>query len=289
MSLENKLLKTRKLSVLFSKQRNAVRLSRLRKFFYYKLHPSQSSAIPIFVMGAQRSGTTMLMDVLHLRPDTRGFSESQHSSAFRDFQLRSPTRIAKIIEDSRAPFVCFKPIADSHRILDLRDAFTHAYFVWIYRQYLDVANSRLRKFDNPTRAIRLVCQGLPGGGWFDTGVPKATRQILRQLPYNDLTDFDFACLAWWTRNRIFEEHKLWTLPNVILLRYENIVSQPERELAILKDRIGLAGHPQSVRFIHDHSVQRDEAPSIHGDVRDLCDSLLALLDTCHQRATGVDN
>ena len=238
----------------------------------------RDDSIPIFILGSQRSGSTMLIDIMHLRSDTQSHSEARNNSAFVNYQLRDLEEVKKLIQGSPARFVCFKPIADSHKVFELRDAFPNSYIIWLYRQYEDVANSRLRKFAAPTRAIKLVCKDLPGGGWFAEGASDSVRQVLRKLPYASLSEFDFACLNWWARNQIFVEKLLWQLNNVILMRYEQLVSDPDKTFTMLSKRIGLPCDPQSYRFINRHSIGRNPAPQLHPEVKSLCDSLMAELE-----------
>jgi len=121
-------------------------------------------SIPIFVMGKQRSGTTMLMHTFHRHPGMLVFDEHRSNEAFVNYQIRSIDRIRNLTEKARFAAVCFKPICDCHRIKELYSNFPSGRFIWIYRDYADAANSSLRKFAEPTRAIRLACTGQPGGG-----------------------------------------------------------------------------------------------------------------------------
>ena len=277
-----------KLSNLRDRQRRAVYLSRIRKAFLGGFKFGVTTSIPVFVLGAQRSGTSMFIDTLHLRPDTQVFSESDNNKAFFNYQLRSLDTIDNIIRRSPAPFVCFKPIADSHIVSKLRERFPAAAFIWLYRQYEDVANSRLRKFAGATRAIRLVCQGKDGAGWFGDGIDEDTSAQLQSLPYESLTEFDFACLAWWARNRIFEVNSLWNEARVVLLSYENLVADPEKTYEVLEGRIGLPYNARAFRFIHRRSVGRNPAPNLNDAVREMCEANLQLMNShCDNPLSGA--
>jgi hypothetical protein len=230
---------------------------------------------PVFVLGIQRSGTTMLMFAFHLHPDIAVYDESRASKAFFDFQLRGMETTEKLIQTSPFPVACFKPLADSHRATQLLQRFPSARCIWALREYHDVANSFLRKFPHATRAIRLVCSDQEGGGWFQEGVSEETGQILRNLPWQNFTDYDFACLVWWTRNRLFFEQNFDKEKRVLLLRYEKLVTAPEESFAEVTNFIGIPFSTQMTRYIHARSISRHSPPMLNPSVQKLCDELTA--------------
>ena len=66
---------------------------------------------PVFIVGLQRSGTTMLMNIFHLHPETQVFDEARSSKVFLDFRIRGIDTLRRIIDDSHYEFPCFKIIA----------------------------------------------------------------------------------------------------------------------------------------------------------------------------------
>lgn len=233
---------------------------------------------PVFVLGRQRSGTTMLMHIFHRHPDMLVLDEHRNSPAFADYRLRGADTIRSLLGEATFPFVCLKPICDSHRIRELYREFPGGHYIWVYRDFEDVANSSLRKFDVATRAIRLVCTGRPGGGWFDEGVSPRIREVLRQVYRPDLPDFDLACLIWWARNRLLIESGLAGQPGVTAVKYEALVSDPSRMLDWLFRRIDIRNPGHVERNVTARSIGRHAAPAMDEHVRELCRSTLAELD-----------
>lgn len=228
---------------------------------------------PVFIMGIQRSGTTMLMFAFHLLPDIAVYDESRKSKAFLNFQLRSMETTEKLIHASPFPVACFKPLADSHLTTQFLQRFPSARCIWALRDYSDMANSFLRKFPHATRAIRLVCAGQEGGGWFQEGISEETGNILRNLPWQNFSDYDFACLVWWARNRLFFEQHLDKEKRVLLLRYEKLVMAPEESLKTITNFIGIPFSPQMTRYIHAQSIARYSHPKISKPVLEICEDL----------------
>lgn len=232
---------------------------------------------PVFVLGKQRSGTGMLMRIFHRHSDLLVFDENRNNAAFEDFRLRDDDTIRLLVEQARFPAVCLKPVCDSQRIADLFDAFPYGHFVWMYRDYRDVANSSLRKFGSATRAVRLACLGQPGGGWFQEGLSPAVASTLQQVYRPSLSEFDLACLAWWARNRIVLESGLLGHPNLTLLKYEELASNPDSVLPWLFHRIGIRYQPGLARDVNARSIGHP-APEMDRSVQNLCSSVLQRLD-----------
>ena len=138
------------------------------------------SSIPVFVFGKQRSGTTMFMDILENREDTEVYQEWD-KSVYLDSRIRSLDAVAEAIEKSRAPFVCFKPICDSHLIGDFVSRFPEGKYIWIIRNYLDSANSEIRRFPDSEHAVRLTCEGKPGGGWIQESMSAKALKRLQEI------------------------------------------------------------------------------------------------------------
>ena len=251
--------------------------ARVRKA-YRQTFSAPIETIPVFTLGIQRSGTTMLMFAFHMHPEIAVYDESRKSKAFLDFRLRGMENTAKLIASSPFPVACFKPLADSHMTRLLLERFPSTRCIWALRDYRDVANSFLRKFPNATRAIRLVCSGQEGGGWFQEGISEETGQILRSLQWQDFSEYDFACLVWWARNRLFFEQNLQVEERVMILRYEKLVNTPETSLKAVTNFIGIPFSKRMIRYIHSRSVSRYSPSHICQPVQELCDELMASFD-----------
>jgi hypothetical protein len=103
---------------------------------------------PVFLVGTQRSGTTMLTDILGRVPLCRAYHEADNA-VMEDMRLQEREVVERVINSEVRPLLIFKPINDSQCTLDFLETYNNARAVWIYRDYNDVANSALR-----TRARR---------------------------------------------------------------------------------------------------------------------------------------
>jgi hypothetical protein len=238
---------------------------------------------PVLIAGMQRSGTTMLMNIFHLHPDTEVHDEAPRSRVFLDFRVRSMDVLHRSINASRYPFPCYKIISDSHILPRFLKEFQSARVIWMYREPGPNAESRLKKWPHATAAIRLVADAQPGGGWFAEGVSESVRHRLRALDTPRFTDFDWACLAWWVRNQLYLELQLPTETRVKLLRYETLSTNPAETMRRLFEWLGMDWSPPSMRFVHARSLRKPNLPAMNGQVKDLCDDLLSRLDQIHAR------
>ena len=234
---------------------------------------------PLFIAGWQRSGTTMLMNVFHLHPSIDVYDEKYDSKVFSDFRVRNLQTLEASLQQSRFPFACYKIICDSHILHSFIEIFPDANIIWLYRDAKDNAASLLKKFPHATRAIRLVAEDQPGGGWFAEGVSLAIAQKIRDLPLKDLSELDFACLAWWVRNSLYFEQGLDCVPNVRVLQYEKLVQQPRIVMNKLFEWFGLRWSEKSFRFIHARSVAKPNLPGLHPKIEVLCNELKERFDS----------
>jgi hypothetical protein len=267
-----------RLKNLLNDQKREILVSRMLKRLRGFLSPSPGNPVPIFIMGTQRSGTTMLMNAMHLNAHTQVFDESRNNRVFYDFRLRDIETVIHAIRHSKAPFVLFKPLADSHLTRTYLDLLPEARFIWVYRHYKDVAYSAIRKWKSADDAIRKVCRGQGGGGWFQEGISVATERVLRKY-YNDcLNRFELRCLVWWARNNLYMEQALSTDPNVMLVQYEDIARDPMAALTPVSHFTGLPLSGKMFRYIHTRSIGNKVYPPINEGIKQLCEAQLNRLD-----------
>jgi sulfotransferase family protein len=274
-----------KLSSLKSAEKRARFLAKTRKSLLHNVRSRQPGRA-VFIAGMQRSGTTMLMNVFHLRPDTAVFDEARDSVVFQDFRIRDLDVLRNSLDNQSLPVSVYKVICDSHCVSSLLESFPNARVLWVYRNPQANADSQLKKFASPVQAIKLVHGDQPGGGWFAEGVSDEVRRVLQQFDPGDLADFDWACLNWWARNQIFVEQNLRDDSRVELLRYEELVVNPRTVLGQVIDWLEMPNDERSFRFVHTRSVHKRNLPSVHPEVDKLCNLLLDELNVNQRFVTS---
>lgn len=232
---------------------------------------------PIFVLGSQRSGTNMLFEHFQNRSDTDPYNEDDQA-AFENFLLHPFDQIHHLLQHAKAPVVAFKPICDSHRFAEFVEAFPDGSFIWLTRYYKDVANSAIRNFQFSDRAIRKVCTGQTGGGWFQEGVSAESEAILREVYDPELSRFELACLVWWARNRVVLEQNVDQAPRTLMLAYEKLVTEPAEVFSFMCEVLGLSPQPQAHRHVHSRSIKRHTYDPVAPRIEALCDELTAEIE-----------
>jgi hypothetical protein len=236
-----------------------------------------------FVFGCQRSGTTMTSDVLERSPNVWVHREKS-GLAYRDFRLRSPAVTHLALRLSPAEVVVFKPLCDSHladRILDTHDG---AVGLWVTRHWGAVARSAVAKW-GPHQAdvIRAIAADrAPEVGWRGERLPPGMVEQLRGLVTPDLSPEAGAALFWYLRNTFLFALGLDTDSRVRIVRYEDLVRDPEAGFATVLEHLGVPFDPAIV-----DDVRVDASPPTPADVPPpiarLCDALQARLDALHAR------
>ncbi|MCB9780230.1 MAG: glycosyltransferase [Alphaproteobacteria bacterium] len=232
-----------------------------------------------FVFGCQRSGTTMLMRTLDESPETRIFHEN-HSVAFDDFRLRSDASLRTLIRLHPAPAQIFKPICDSQDADRILDRFPEARGLWIYRHPDDVANSAVVKWGaHQVEIVDAIARGdLGSWGWRTERLAPDVVEEIRRVHRDDLTPHEGALLFWYLRNRFFFDLGLDRHPRVLLVRYEDLVTDPEPAFQPVFSHLGVPWRDDAVARVRKSSIGRRPSPECDPAIRALCEGLLERLD-----------
>lgn len=240
-------------------------------------------ARPVFIAGCQRSGTTMLGQLLARSPLVRVYHEGD-PAAFERYRLRGEATIRGLLAASPAPFVVFKAICDSQWADRLLATYPDARLVWIYRDYRDVAASALHKWQGrQAEVMQQIRTGtLERENWRVERLDDRLMTMLRDAHAGPLPPATGAALFWFIRNWFFSGLGLAQEPRALLVRYEALARQPPTELARLERFLDLPPTPEMRRFVHGDSVSRGRELAVAPMIDALCAGTLAALD--HFRA-----
>lgn len=232
-----------------------------------------------FVFGCQRSGTKMLMRVLDRSPATRIFHEN-NALAFHDFQLRPDPILRALVAANPAPSQIFKPICNGQEADAILARFPDAVGLWTYRRPDDVANSAVQKWGGHQReVVAAVATGdLDRWGWRTALLPPEIVEDVRRVYRPDLSDHEGALLFWYLRNAFFFTLGLDHHPRMLLVRYEDLVREPERAFQPVFDHVGARFDPGFLDKVHSGSIRRRDPAPASPEIRALCEGLLARLD-----------
>ena len=230
------------------------------------------SNVRVFVAGAQRSGTNMLMKVLERSFETDIYHEN-NPRAFDNYLMRDTDVIWALVSKSRAPLFVIKALCELDRLVELMDSFAPARTIWIVRNFEDVVNSALLSFKSLPGSVADIVTYRNREDWRCRGMSDTTFGLLRTLYHADIDPASAVALFWYSRNILFFENHFDQDPNVLLVRYESLVSDAERTFQKLFRFLGLKYSPRIVSNVFNSSVGRRPAPLIEPAVRDLCEEL----------------
>lgn len=240
----------------------------------------------LFIVGCQRSGTTLMTVLFDADRDCRVFHEFSVLSS-RDkagIRLNPLPDVAAILGRVRAPLVVTKPLVETQRIGTLLNYFPGSRALFMYRRYSDVASSDLAKFGprNAIDNIRPIATG-DAYNWRSIGASAAVRECVGRFYSESMNPNDAAALFWYARNSLYYDLNLAARPEVMLCRYEHLARDPvgvmRRIYAFAETDCPDLAHTAQV---HAESVRKGKDLQLLPEVRALCDSLQARLDASYE-------
>jgi hypothetical protein len=249
------------------------------------------AARPLFLVGAQRSGTNMIAHGLDQAPEVAVYNEGNRL-AFQRYQLRDLAVIDGLVARSRRPFVLFKPLCDSDRTGELLDHFavSSARALWAFRDVDGRVRSHVLKFGSSNLdAFRAYVDGAPTT-WQSRGLSEESSELIRSLDVHRMSVETASALFWYVRNNQLFERGLHERPDVMLADYSAFLTDPEGAMRALcafvgfPYRSGLASHIQPQQRTPRTPVVIDDR------VRELCAGLAERLATTYaeQRRASAD-
>jgi hypothetical protein len=233
-------------------------------------------AIPVFLVGVQRSGTNMLVHGLERSPEFEVRNENDRE-AFDRFILRPDADIRALVERSGHRYVLFKPLCDSHRTRQLLEALgtpSPGRAIWAYRKVDGRVRSAVRKFGNANlQALSGIAAGRGLDSWQAGGLGEDRLALIRRFDFEAMSPESAAALFWFLRNSLFFDLGLDERDDVALASYEEMVAEPERAMRALCASLDFPYRPALVAHIDARASRPEDALELDPEVRELCNGL----------------
>ncbi|MDI5937070.1 hypothetical protein QLR68_02360 [Micromonospora sp. DH15] len=233
----------------------------LAKWRWRRAHPGPPGrAVPVYLVGLQRSGTNMLTRGLDADPSVEVRNENDRA-VFHRFRLRPDPVLGAVIRRSRHRYVLVKPLCDTHRVDELLGlaGVAPGRALWAYRDVDDRARSEVAKFgDANLRALRAIADGTIGDRWQGQRLDAPMRDLVAGFDYDRMTPHTAAALFWYVRNSLYFSLGLADRPDTLLCSYDLLVADPDARALILQF---LARHVDQVERIR-LRIAADELPEL---------------------------
>lgn len=239
------------------------------------------TAVPVWLVGVQRSGTNMVVRGFETSPEFEVHNEND-SKVFERFELRDDDVVARVVAASRHRFVLFKPLCDSHRTVELLDgigAGAPGRAIWAYRGVDGRARSAVAKFGDVNRTVLArVAAGRGEGLWQAQRLSRESLELIGSFDYDALGAEDGAALFWLVRNRLYFDLGLHERPDVTIVNYDALVADPEPVMTALCAFLDFPYRRSLVDHVEVRSAGRESRLDLHPRIREACEELQARLD-----------
>lgn len=247
--------------------------NRYRRRLWQRLNNPAGLSMPAFLIGCGRSGTSLIVYQINKSWQTDLYNED-NPAAFYKWRLHDLEVIAKLIEQSYAKVVMFKPILDTFRINDLLSRFPDAKVFFAYRHFDDVINSSLKRFGINNRINHV-------NSWIHEDFhefaacppPEETKSYIRSKWRPALNSQTGAALYWLFQNRLYFDLGLDQDERVKLISYEAVVAGPVKEFEDSCGFLGIPYEPIIAEGVYSSSIKRDPPPDVDESIREDCEEL----------------
>ncbi|HEV8331021.1 MAG TPA: hypothetical protein VGQ22_06355 [Steroidobacteraceae bacterium] len=257
-----------------------------RKQLFRAFQSRRGPTVPVLILGEMRSGTNMLDECFDNCPSTDVFHETD-DEAFVGYELRPLPEIRQLIASSNGTHAVFKPIADSNCADDLLDGLSGARAIWIYRRYQDAVNSALEKWKEHREYLRLIIEEPAKARWRARGLSSEDLALIRKHYTPRLPDPSARALIWYIRGRCYFTQQLEQRSEVMLINYEQLVTQPREQLRAAFDFVGLAFQDSYYKHVETSSIRKRPDPEIAPEIAALCDALTEQFDAALRRPVAA--
>ena len=240
----------------------------------------------LFIVGSQRSGTTLMLQIFGSDPNAKIYGEFSELSSHgaNKIRLNPLPLVKKEIQSNEKTFIVLKPLVESQNVLVLLKYFRHSKALWMYRDYRDSALSYVKYFgiECGVKDLRPIVKNQVKN-WRAEKVPEKSKEIVLRYFSEDMNPYDAAVLFWYVRNSHFFELGLDKNPNVLMCRYRDLVTSPSTVVSeIYKELHQDYQEPKLMKTIHAKSLSRGFELELSPEIETLAEAMLEKLDRAYQ-------
>ncbi|MDQ6877761.1 MAG: sulfotransferase [Candidatus Dormibacteraeota bacterium] len=248
------------------------------------------STTPVFLVGLQRSGTNMVARALEANPEFEVRNEND-GAAFDRFRLRPLPVVRDLVMQSQQRFTVLKPLIDSHRVDELLAELgtpSPGKAVWTYRSVDGRVRSAVSKFgDQNLQVVKAIAQGRDADLWQAQRISDKSREFVRALDLDSLTQEGASAVIWYLRNTLYFETGLDARDDCMLISYDRLLDDPQREVGRICDFLGTDFRPEMITGIGRRGGPKQDELPLEPMVRARCNELERRLEEALASAVAI--
>ena len=258
------------------------RIKRVLNGLGHRLRPHRGRGPILFIVGFQRSGTSILSECFDNDPRVRSYGEYGLAATPGEGPPRLIPRDAlrTYLDQAPEPISVVKPLVESQWTPELLASNPRASAVWLYRNFKSVGASNVKKFPdyNSSKLLSLICEG-SDSHWVSERVSSETRDKVQQLSVYAEAPHDQMALVWLARNRLVKDHDLASQERLRLIKYDDLIQDPGAYFRGIYDFIDMpAPDPRAYASMHRDSARKGHESPIHPEIAAACQALEDELD-----------
>ena len=261
------------------------KVNQFRTWCYKTLRPCDSPCF-VFIVGCQRSGTTVFADAISLSPKVTRYGEGDQPYFYpedspKKLRLRENEVLRELLRREKSSHIVLKPLYESQFAPSYLSAFQGSKALWIYRGYEHVAHSHIHKYTD-TNGVAYVEDMLERRkrSWKNEYITDDAVALLDAWRGRDPNSATGYAIVWYVRTSMY--FAFADTPNLKLVSYEKLVRDPVESLASVYRFLDLPFDPDYAYIVNSHGVSRRVTLDIAPDVRERCEELMRRLDSTPQ-------
>ena len=231
-----------------------------------------------FISGVQRSGTTMILEILNRSADTEVFFEGD-GRAYRQFGLCSDRTLETLRAESSAAVLVVKNFTRAHLMSEMLNSFDEVKVCWAFRNYEDVISSNIKRFEQKRNFLDDIVKDRNAGVWRARGMTDVTYEQIRSVYHAGLNDESAQALFWYYRNQLLFDQNLNEDERVLVFDYDRLLSSTYEQLSILCRHVGIRCNNSMVKHVRIPTHSTNRSLLIDTRVRTLCNEMYDRLNT----------
>ena len=228
----------------------------------------------LWILGCQRSGTTLLERIFRQDLDSAVFGEfSELTIGTKRTVLKPFAEIKDILLCCNARYAVIRPLFESDRVCEILDFFQPSLGIWMFRDPLYVVNSMINKWGDDFFEISRHVETGSDGQWRLENLYVSIKKEAKELTGTDKRIEDLYALYWLKRNEFTTNHLLSKNHQILFLNYALLASNPKHCTDTILIRAGQTGVWKYFNSdAHTFSLNRKLTLSITPKIYDQCNS-----------------